>query len=123
MVAMRIKAVAHFYRWQIYMCLCIRISRVQHNGRMRDIEIRRGTAFFAGTAEQRTRSRHYISIRHSRVRYRLICHGNDSVFLRDTCNVCTAYTLLGRRFEIEAIRPPHGSAVIYSISVRHSELL
>lgn len=54
--------------------------------------------------------RHYISIRHSRIRYRLICHGNDSVFLRDTCNVCTACALLGCRFEIEAIRPSLGTA-------------
>lgn len=71
-----------------------------------------GTAFFAGARAESgvQEERHYISIRHSRIRYRLICHGNDSVFLRDTCNVCTACALLGRRFEIETIRPSLGTA-------------
>lgn len=119
MVAMQIKAMAHFYRYQTQTRLRRHVRGVQHNitGECAILKYS-GTAFFAGARALSgvQEERHYISIRHSRIRYRLICHGNDSVFLRDTCNVCTACALHGRRVEIEAIRPPLGSVVIYSIS-------
>lgn len=117
MVAMQIKAMAHFYRYQAQTRLRRHVWDVRHNitGECAILKYS-GTAFFAGAHAAYKKS--------------------GTIFLLgipafDIVSYVTAMTLFscathvtyvqhahctGHRFEIEAIRPLLGSAVIYSIS-------